>query len=78
VLAFGLTLFHVIRDAIGVFAVSLIGLGVALCLRPSSVLFLFGALMDANGPSASKHAWGLRLVGFVSAAVGGWLLIAYR
>jgi hypothetical protein len=78
VLAFGLTLFQVIRNPIEIFAVILIGLGAALCLKPSSVLFLFSARTQTDGALASKHAWGLRLVGFISAAVGGWLLIAYR
>jgi hypothetical protein len=77
-LAFGLTLMQVIRDGIDAFCVVLIGLGVGLLWKPFSILAAFGGGIQDDDRTAAKHTRGLRLVGFLSIAVGGWLLLAHR
>jgi hypothetical protein len=77
-LAFGLTLIQVIRDGIDAFCLCLIGLGVGLVWKPISVLVVFGGAIEGGELAAARHIWGLRVVGFVSTVVGGWLLFAHR
>ncbi len=78
ILMFGLALLGLVWDAIGVFGVALVVLGVGLCTKRGDVLALLGTRADGGATLRARSRWGLCAVGIVSALVGGWILLAHR